>query len=891
LGTRSDNRTPSLAERGYRLLLRLYPSEIRDAYRDPILCVFQDMERDARRSKKPFARFRFVARVYADVILTTRRARQFERKRSARVLPRKGGSSMSTWKHDGTIALRFLRKQPGFTLVAAVTLALGIGANTAIFSVLYGVLLRPLGLDEPEALAVVRLHRKTDAGDVSGFFPPYLEDLRDTIEASGAARLTSYLYESVTLVQGDRVEELDNTLMVEGNFFEVMGVSPILGRTFTSDDVVPNRRGNVCVISETLWQGRFGGDPDVVGRALDLDNEPVVVVGVVPSSVPLPDATTDLWMPQGWDPDDLTLRGRLLVLARLSEPELLDRAQSLFVKTASELESQYPRFEDYTLTIVGFRETLVGSVRPAILLAAAGVSLILLIACANTANLLLSRAAMRATEMATRQAIGARRAQLASQLAAESLSLAALGGAIGVVAAVGLHRVLLAMAPAYLPRLASVRLDLPVLAFSVAITLATGLVFGLVPLAYTLRARSGSLGNRSGMGQGWASHVLVVAQVTLSVVLLVSAALMVRSLVLLQRVPLGFDVEDVAGARIYLDDGAYPEEAQQALYFESLLERLRARGDIDAAGAGSGLPMDPVTIDYDLPYTLPGDERTEGDVTQAFFRTITPGFFETLGIPLKAGRPFDSRDRADTQRVALINETFARVAWPERSPVGESFAIYGGRLELLVVGVVGDVHFAGPAADYKPEFYVPHQQTSYSAMTVVTRSKNAEAGARAIAEEAIELNNRQPVSSTFTMEALVAGALSTDRFLTWLLVAFATVALSISAAGIYGVISCWVNQSRRELGVRMAFGAGVENIVGLVLGRGLGLSLAGALLGLVASFLVTRLLARFLYGVGPNDAIAIGVVVLLLGGTATLASFLPAWRAAHVDPMSSLRVD
>jgi predicted permease len=845
------------------------------------------MEREARRSERLLARYRFAARAYADVLLTSRRARRFERKRLAGSIPKRGGSSMATWKHDGTVALRLLKKQPGFTLVAAVTLALGIGANTAIFSVVYGVLLRPLGLEEPEALTIVRLHRADNEGDASGFAPDYLEDLRESIQASGVARLTSFIYESVTLVQGDGVTELDNALMVEGNFFDVLGVAPILGRTFTREDVVPNRRANVCVIGETLWRGRFGGDPDILGRTLDLDDEPVVVVGVIPAHVPLPDAATELWMLQSWDPEDPSLLRRVLVMARLREPELMEKAQSLFASTAAELAGKYPRFDDYTITLAGFRETLVGSARPAILLAAAAVSLILLIACANTANLLLSRAAMRFMEMATRRAIGARRSQLVSQLTAESLALAALGGVIGVLGAIGLHRVLIAMAPAYLPRLASVRLDLPVLAFSVAITLATGLVFGLVPLAHTLRAGGSP---RSGSGQGWASDALVVAQVTLSVVLLVSAALMVRSLGALQRVPLGFDVDGIAGARIYLDDEAYPDEARQALYFESLLERLRARGDIDAAGAGSGLPMDPVTVDYDLPYTLPGREGTEVDVAQAFFRTITPGFFETLGVPLKAGRRFDSRDRADAEKVALINETFARVAWPERNPVGESFLL-NGRLELRVVGVVGDVHFTGPSATYKPEFYLPHPQRPFGAMTVVTRSRNAGAGARAIAAEALEMNNRQPVNSTFTMATLMAGALSTDRFLTWLLVTFATVALLISAAGIYGVISCWVNQSRRELGVRMAFGAGVDRILRLVLGRGLGLSLAGALLGLGASFAVSRLLARFLYGVGPNDALAIGAVVVLLGAAATVASFIPAWRAAHVDPMSSLRFE
>ena len=299
--------------------------------------------------------------------------------------------------------------------------------------------------------------------------------------------------------------------------------------------------------------------------------------------------------------------------------------------------------------------------------------------------------------------------------------------------------------------------------------------------------------------------------------------------------------------------------------------------------------MDPFTIDYDLPYTIPGREPTKGDVTQSFFRTVTPGYIETMGIPLKAGRVFDARDRSDSERVAIINEAFARIAWPDRDPIDQSFLIYGGREELRVVGIVGDVHFAEPAALFKPEFFVPHSQFAYGAMTVVIRSRSQGAGALAIAEEALGMNDRQPVSATFTMGALVAGALSTDTFLTWLLVAFAAMALLISAAGIYGVISYWVHQSRLELGVRMAFGAGVESIVGLVLGRGFGLSIIGIVAGLSASVLVTRMLTRFLYGVGPMDGWAIGIVVVLLGATAALASFVPAWRAAHVDPISSLR--
>lgn len=806
---------------------------------------------------------------------------------------------MITWKHDVAVAIRVLPQNKAFAGFAVITMALGIGANTAIFSAVYGVLLRPLGIEDPPSLAVVRLHRQGNEEDVSGVYGDYLRDLTDRLESSSAVeRLTSYVYESITLTRDGEVDEIDTALMVAGNFFEVMGVEPILGRTFLPEDVLPNRRGTVCVISETLWRGRFGSDANIVGSTLILDDESVNVVGVMPAHLPLPDTDVQIWMPQSWDPDDPTLRGRILSLARLRADADLHEAGAIFAAAARDLANVHPRFEDYTIALQSFRETLVGDARPPLMLSTVAVGLILLIACANTANLLLARAAVRAREMATRRALGARRSHVISQLIAESLTLATPGGVLGALMAFGLHRSLLAVAPSYMPRIHDVRLDLPILAFAAVLSILAGILFSLAPIVHTfsvdlIRQMSGGSGSGGGVGQRppRLSRVLVVLQLALAVSLLVGALLMAKSLWNLQSVDPGFRIAGLGAARIYLDDKEYGDDGAEERYFRTLLERLRARGDIESAGASSGLPMDPITIDYDLPYTLPGEERARSEVRQSFFRTITPGYIETMGIPLLAGRTLDQYDRADTQPVALVNATFARLAWPDRNPVGERFLIYDGRRELLVVGVVGDVHFSGPAATYKPEFFLPHPQAAYSAMTVVTRSADAASGARAIAEEALALNRRQPVSGHFTLEALAAAAISTDRFLTRLLIAFAGVALVLSAVGIYGVVSYWVNRSRRELGVRMAFGASRGHVLRLVMGRALSLSALGVFLGLLASFVLTRFLARFLFGVGTIDAGTLVSVVLCLGATAVIACLIPGLRAARLDPMSSLRVE
>ncbi len=889
----------SIVERLFRLLLWLYPADLRSRYGEPMIDMLRDLERQAEGRR--FGRLALAGRLLLDAATAVPRAYRWER-RARRPRPvvigiQRRRARMTTIRHDFLVALRRMRSSPGFTLIAALTLALGIGANTAIFSVVYGVLLRPIGVADPSSLAVLDLRRAEDVGSSMGLWPAHLVDLRQSLEGRGVVeRLSAFIYESVTL-HGDQPEEIGNVLMVDGAFFEVFGVEPMRGRVLDTSDVVPDRRGEVCVVSESMWRGRLGGDPEILGRVLILDGKPVTVVGVMPAGVPLPQAGVQLWMPQGWDVEDPRLSGRLNVLARLAPGVPLETAGEVMAEASAELVRRYPRIDGYALTLGGFADAIIGSARPALFAAAGAVGLILLIACANMASLLLSRALVREREIATRRALGAQRRQLMTQLVVESVSLAALGGVLGVAIAVGLHRVLLGLATGLVPRLYDVRLDLPVLAFAIAVTLLTGVIFGLAPAAFAFTRdlagamRGAAASSRAGHS-GWmgARQLLVVTQVSLAVVLLAASALMVRSLSELRAIDPGFRSDGVGGARIYIDDDAYPDDEHEAAYFTSLLERLRAMPGIAAAGASSGLPMDPQTIDYDLPYTLAG-ESPEGAQRQAHFRTVTPGYLETLGVPLLRGRPLALTDRRDGEQVALINETFARVAWGGRDPVGETFSIYGGRRELRVVGVVGDVRFHGPGQTTRPAFFVPYTQMTYSAMAVVARAADGGAASAAVARAALEVDRTQPVHSTFALAALERGAVAANRFYTRLLSAFSALALLLAGAGIYGVVSFWVNESRKELGVRLAIGASRPAIVGLVLRRVLPAAAAGLVVGLASIAAGVRVLEPFLFAVRPTDLRALAAVVAVLAAVALAASLMPAFRASRINPVESLRMD
>ncbi len=886
----------------FRASLRLYPQGLRARYGVDMVRDFSAFEQ--RATQRRLGRAQLAMRLLGDAMTGSVRAHYWEWSHTRRLAIRrpfgKESSVMTTLPHDVLVAVRRLRQNPGFTLVAALTLALGIGANTAIFSVVYGVLMRPIGVADADGLAVLNLHRVGAPGDAMGMWPAHLDDLRPRVEGrDGVRTLTSYIFDSVTLGGDVEPEELGTSLMVDGTFFPALGVKPVLGRVLGPNDIIANQRGEVCVISEALWQGRFGGAADIVGRVLTLDDTPVTVVGVMPANVPLPQAGVQLWMPQGWDIEDGRLFGRLGVLARLEPATDLMRTSTLMADAATGLVERYPRLEGYTIGVRGFRDSLVGNARPAILAAAGAVGLILLIACANMASLLLSRAVMREREIATRRALGAQRHQLTSQLLAESVLLSGLGGICGVVLALALHRVLLGLAAGLLPRLYDVRLDLPVLGFAAAVSLVAGLIFGLAPVTFAFTrdlagAMRGALSGRSARARGrgftGVRQLLVIAQVAVAVVLVVAAALLLRSLTELRGVASGFDAAGVGGARIYLDASAYPEDAEQVAYFRGLIERLEAAPGIAAAGASSGLPMDPLTIDYDLPYTLPG-ETAEDSLRQAHFRTVTPGYLDALGVPLRQGRMLTTTDRADTESVALINETFAQVAWGDRDPVGQHFSIYGGRRQLSVIGVVADVRFHGPGEATRPAFFVPHTQTTYGSMTVIARGHDGSVVAASVASAALDMDHRQPVHSTFSLSMLEHGAVATERFFSGLLTAFAAIALLLSGAGIYGVIAYWVNESRREIGLRLAVGATSRHIMALVLRRSLTTTGLGLVLGLATAAIGARRLEPYLFGVTATDLKALSAVVALLVGAALVASLVPAMRAARIDPMRSLRTE
>jgi putative ABC transport system permease protein len=880
-----------------------------------MLEIFQGLEHDARARRGVLGVAWLLLRVLGDAVTSIPRAHwaateaasrtavlavridstRFER---GRLVTEGAGMTTSTLRHDLTVGLRSLRRSPAFTAVAVLTLALGIGANTAIWSVVYGVLLRPLGLPDESSLAVADLHRISERADVSGFWPAHYRDLVEQVSSDARLRgITTYLYEAATLQTAEDPVELGLVLHVEGNFFQVLGGEPLAGRLLEPADALFGRRGTVVLVGEALWRSRFGADPALVGSTIVLDDVPVTVAGIVPGHLPLPTPGVDLWIPHGWDPEDGTLIGRLHAVVRMAPDASRSEAERALADAALELAPAYPRLDDYTISLRGFRDALVGDARPAVLAAAAAVGLILLIACANMANLFLARATTRSREIATRRAIGAGRGQLAGQLMIESLLVALLGCAAGVALAFLLQRVLLDAARGTLPRLSEVRLDLPVLVLALVASLLTGALFGLAPIAQAFavdlaRAMRPGLGaTRRAGGFGSVQRGLLVAQVGLAVTLLVGACLMVRSVLELRLVDPGFQVDGIAGVRIHLDQDAYPTDDHEAQYFSALLERLRAVPGIEAAGATTGMPMDPTTIDYDLPYTLPGEPGSDRQVTQASFRAITPGYLDAMGMTLLRGRDLEESDRRGSENVALVNDAFARAAWPGRDPIGQSFLIYGGHRALRVVGVVADVRFRGLDDVLRREFFVPYRQSTYGSMAVVTRSEDPDAAVLSISRVALEIDGRQPVHSVFRVDSLVRESIATDRFLAVLLLAFGAVALLLAAAGIYGVISYWVSSSRAELGVRLALGAARGSIIGLVLRRGLLTAGLGLGVGLLASVYASRALRQFLYGVRPDDPVTIALVVGVLGGAALLASLPPALRAAGTDPMRTLLLE
>jgi len=801
---------------------------------------------------------------------------------------------------DLRYGVRMLYKNRGFTSVALLALALGIGANTAIFSVVNSVLLRPLPFRDPQRLIMIWENYQQRGGPEREWAAPAdFRDFRD--QAQSFEHVAALVGWGPTLTGQDEPEDLQGAA-VSHDTFAMLGVEPALGRAFTADE---DRAGaeRVAVLSHNLWQRRFGSDPAIVGKNLTLGGESYTVIGVMPRGFSFPILKdTEIWRPitsalaaiPGCDRGCVILR----VIAKLNPGVTLEAARAEMTALTSRLAEQYPESnKGVGATLVPLHEQLVGDVRPAMLVLLGAVGLVLLIACANVANLLLARAAAREKEVAIRAALGASRARLIRQHLTESLVLAMIGGAVGLLLAFWIVDLLVSFAPKGTPRLDEIAIDPIVLAFTCGVALLTGLVFGLAPALLSSRTNFNSALKEGGRDTSASSRgarvrsALVVSEVALALMLLVGAALLIKSFVNLQRVNPGFNPKDVVRVDVGLPRTRYPERNQSATFYKQLLDRIAALPGIQSAGAVSNLPLSGGGTDSD--FGIEGRAPAEpGQNPVAWYSSVTPGYFRAMGIRLLRGRVFTEADNADAPKTVLISETMARRYFPDEDPVSKRLVFGGGSDPREIVGVISDVKFFGLNLDARPSMYFPHAQTPARGMSLVVRTQGDPLTlAAAIRGQVSALDRDLAVSNVMTMEQLVGVSLAEPRFTLLLLGAFAAVAMLLSAIGVYGVVSYSVTQRSHEIGVRMALGAQMSDVLKLVVGQEMTLVLGGVGLGLIAAFALSRVMESLLFGVSATDVTTFAFTSVILAGVALAACFIPARRALKVDPMVALRYE
>lgn len=794
---------------------------------------------------------------------------------------------------DVRFALRTHRRRPGFLIAALATLALGIGATTALFSVVNGVLLAPLPYPEPDRL--VRLYGFNEARGTSriNLNPMDLVDVRDAAESLvGLAWATS---DSVTLTAGDEPLRLQ-TDFVAADYFGVLGVKPLLGRFFLEEEN-DSEAPRVVVLSEALWRDRLGADPAAVGRTIDLSGRPHVVIGVVPGDFagPFFAQQTDLWMTWPFDAANPNRGGHFMrAIARLAPEVGIDAAQEEIDAIAARIGELYGK-PGRGIEVVPLAEAVVGETRPVLLILLSAVAFVLAIVCANLAGLLLTRAAGRRREIAVRTALGASRARILRQLLVESLTLSAAGGALGLAAAAlftGWAQQWVAGAIATAPRVAP---DWRVGAFALAVSLASGLLFGLAPAIQTLRGAAGSARSGGGASSREATPLraaLVVAQVALSLVLLIGAGLLLRSFVTLMAEETGYDPAGLLTLRLSATESDYAELAGMVDFYDRLEERILAQSGASAVGRVNRLPLGGSrSCDW---FHMEGWEPVSpGEGECAEERVVSAGYFETMGIRLLAGRWFDERDTADGEQVVVVSETMAARYIGDRDPIGAGFK-WGGHDDApyrRVIGVVEDVKHASLDAPPLPEVYMPHPQYPFYRTMFVAVRVGGDAGAaigdvrRALAEVGPGI----PVFDVATMQERMGDSILGRRIAMVALGSFAMIAVLLAGIGLYGVLAYTVAQRSREIGIRMALGARAQEVTGLVLQRGLVLTVVGIAAGTGGWFFVAGLIRSLLYGVEPTDPATLGATAAVVAAVATAACWLPAVRATRVDPAVALR--
>jgi putative ABC transport system permease protein len=802
---------------------------------------------------------------------------------------------------DLRYGIRTLAKNPGFTIVAVLTLALGIGANTAIFSVVDAVLLRPLPYPDPDRLFMVYQTLQQDPAQNTGVsYPNYLDwtEQNQVFDSIAAARGNSLA------LSGQGEPTYIQTGSVTSNYFDVLRVRPLLGRNLRSSDDALDANP-VAVMSETLWRARFGADPALVGRTVTLDQHPITVVGIVPayfhSSVP--SAATQLWVPLGQDGVFSDMRGRraghyLAVLGRLKPGVTAARAQSEMTALEQRLAEQYPNEnKGWGVRIASLQADIAGNVRTALLVLWGAVGFVFLIACANVASLQLARAASRRKEIAIRVALGAGRQRLLRQFLTKSVLLSVIGGAVGLVLAFEALQGLIAWLPADLPRISEIHVDARVLAFGLVLSVVSGVIFGLAPAWHSTESRlAEALEGARGAGEGRTRHrarnIFVVAETALAIVLLVGAGLLIRSFARLQQVNVGFNPAQLLTAQIGLPRAQYAKPEQWISFYKQTIERMNALPGAQEAAVAVPLPLSDSYIN--LAFAVEGrPPRTRSEAPTADFVAISPNYFHLMQVPLLRGREFSDADSESAPKVCVISSSLAQQLFPNESALGQRIVIgYPADAAREIVGIVGDVKDSDLAARESAQVYVPFVQNPFWAADIAVRAHgNPSALGGALREQIRAIDTALPVAYVLPMEEVIGSSIAQPRFRTTLLSLFGAAALLLAAIGIYGVLAYTVAQQTHEIGIRMALGANPGRVLRLVLARGLRLAGAGTAIGVLAALMLTQLLNSLLFGVNATDPVTFGAVAGLLLGVALLACYVPARRAMRVDPMAALRYE
>ena len=808
---------------------------------------------------------------------------------------------MNTLLKDLQYGLRMLASNPGSTVVAMIALALGIGANSAIFSVVNAVLLRPLPYKDPSRLIVIwetKLSKGIAQEQVS---PP---DYRDWVEQQQVFEQIAALREQPAVLTGGQLPERVETALISPGAFELLGVKAGLGRTFLSEEAEPGRN-RVALLSYGFWERRFGGDPGILGKQAVVDGNSLTIVGVMPRGFRLLDTPSELWMPYTLDAKELSQRGfrTLRVIGRLKAGVSVDQASGEMRSIAGRIERQYADTNSgYSTKVVALRDQLVGDIGPTLWTLLGAVVFVLLIACANVASLLLARAGSRDKEIVLRMALGANPARVLRQLLTESVLLALAGGLLGLALAAWGVAMLAQFGPASLPRLAEINIDWRVMAFTLTVSLATGIIFGLAPALLTVRTDLNSVLKTSGRGNTGSRtralwrNALVTSEIASCVVLLTGAGLLIRSFLQLESVNPGFRPDHVLTMQIALPETRYSGQ-KVALFYHQLVDRLHALAGVQYAGIARNLPLS--GADASLNFVVENRPvESAAEQSRAKYRAASADYFAALGIPLVRGRFFDRTDGERTPGVVIINNTMARRFWPNEDPIGKRMkAGFDGSQWCTVVGIVGDVKHTGLDAATNAEMYyhylqIPSELMGFveGTMTLVLRTQSEPNSMVAAARgEVQKLDPDLAVFNVKTMQDLVGGSLAGARFRTLLLGVFAGIALILAATGLYGVIAYAVTQRTNELGVRMALGAQKSDVLKMVVGEGAQLAAIGIGVGLVVAFPLMRIISRLLFGVNASDPLTFAATSSLILLVALTASYLPALKAIKVDPLAALR--